>query len=71
MSQVPYFRQQAAKLLETGSCDLPLNYEDVANRVARNPMFSKALRNIMNDDCRLLEMVTITAANELCEEFDR
>lgn len=71
MNQIPYHREQAAKLLETGSCDLPLNYEDVANRVARNPMFSKALRNIMNDDCRLLEMATITAANELCEEFDR
>lgn len=69
-TQQSYAKQQAAQLLETGSCDLPLNYDDVANRVARNPMFSRALRNVMNDDRRLLEMMTITAANELCKEFD-
>lgn len=71
MNQIPYHREQAAKLLETGSCDLPLNYDDVAHRVARNPMFAKALRNVMNNDRRLLKMMTITAANELCKEFDQ
>lgn len=71
MIQIPYYREQAAKLLETGSCDLPLNYQDVANRVAKNPMFARALQNAMNNDRRLLEMMTITAANELCKDFDQ
>ena len=61
--------KQITRLLETGSCDLPLDYQDVANRVACNPMFAKALRNAMNDDRRLLEMMTIAAAGQLVKEF--
>lgn len=71
MNQLPYYREQAAKLLETGSCDLPLVYEDVARRVAANPMFASALQKAMNNNSRMLEMITITAANVLCKEQDQ
>lgn len=65
------YRQQANKLLETGQCDLPLTLEDVASRVARNPLFARALHKALDDDRRLLDMMTITAANELCKEFSQ
>lgn len=68
MNQIPYHREQASKLLDTGGCDLPLDYNDVAGRVARNPMFAKALQNTVAGDHRLIEMITMTAAAELCRE---
>jgi hypothetical protein len=60
--------QQAQKLIDTGLCDLPLTYEDVARRVAKNESFPTALRKTMGGNRRLLDMITLTAALELCQE---
>lgn len=71
MSQLPYFRQQANQLLETGSCDLTLTMDDVADRVAKNPIFPAALQKAVAGNSRVLHMITLTAANMLCQEQDR
>jgi hypothetical protein len=62
------YKEQAQKLIDTGFCDLPIIFEDVARRVAKNEAFPIALRNTMQGNRRLLDMITRTAALELCKE---
>jgi hypothetical protein len=61
-------REQAQKLIDTGACDLPVIFEDVARRVAIYQIFPLALKQTMQGDRRLLDMITLTAALELCQE---
>jgi hypothetical protein len=61
-------REQAQKLIDTGTCDLPVIFEDVARRVAKHELFPMALQKTMQGNRRLLDMITLTAALELCQE---
>jgi hypothetical protein len=60
--------EQAEKLIETGVCDLPITFEDVARRVAKAEAFPMALQKTMQGNRRMLDMITLTAALELCQE---
>lgn len=68
--QQPYYKQQAAALLETGKCELPLTWDDVANRVAKHETFAYAIKQAYEGNPRVLQMLTIAAANNLCREQD-
>lgn len=70
VNHVPYFRQQAGQLLETGRCDLPVTIDDVAHRVARDESFTQALEMAVNNDTRLLKILRVKHAAELCRDFD-
>jgi hypothetical protein len=62
------YTDQAQKLIDTGACDLPITFEDVARRVAKAEAFSLGLQKTMQGNRRLLDMITLTAALELCQE---
>jgi hypothetical protein len=62
------YTQQAQDLIETGFCDLPITFEDLARRVAKSESFPLALRKTMAGNRRLLDIITLTAALELCQE---
>ena len=66
----PYWKQQAHNLVTTGRCDLPLTVDDVARRVARSEQFPTAMQHACGGDTRLIQMLRLTAAAELCKEFD-
>lgn len=77
MNQKPYAQQQAVDLLDTGTCQLPVDWSDIANRVASMDNFAYALQQFhqgrANQEphrARMLEMLVITAANQLCKEQD-
>lgn len=67
---MPYWREQSIKLIETGACELPVTVEDVARRVARSEQFPTAMQHACDGDTRLIQMLRLTAAAELCREFD-
>lgn len=69
--QHPYHIQQASELLETGKCQLPVDWSDLARRVAAHPHYSQALRANYAGDRRLLKLITENAAISLCKDFDR
>jgi hypothetical protein len=60
--------EQAQYLIDTAMCNLPLTYDDVARRVAKHELFPLALQKTMQGNRRLLDMITLTAALELCQE---
>jgi hypothetical protein len=60
--------EQAQYLIDTGTCDLPVIFEDVARKVAQHELFPIALQKTMQGNRRLLDMITLTAALELCQE---
>jgi hypothetical protein len=60
--------EQAQYLVDTGTCDLPVIFEDVARKVAKHELFPMALQKTMQGNRRLLDMITLTAALELCQE---
>ena len=66
-----YAKQQATQLLETGQCHLPLTWDDIAHRAASHQTFGYALKQAYEGNHRVLEMLIITAANNLCKEQDR
>lgn len=77
MNQQPYAQQPASQLLDTGTCQLPVDWSDIAHRVASMNNFAYALQQFhigrTNQEPhrgRMLEMMTITAANQLCKEQD-
>lgn len=67
----PNHVHQAANLLETGKCDLPVDMHNVAQRVASHPSFAGALHKAHNGNPRALNILTMNAALKLCEEQDR
>ena len=67
----PNHVHQAAALLETGKCDLPVDMHNVAQRVAAHPLFASALQKAHNGNPRTLNILTMNAALKLCEEQDR
>jgi len=66
----PYHLEQAQQLLETGQCHFPLTWDDIAARVARHDTFGYALKQAHQGNHRVLEMLVVTAANNLCKEQD-
>jgi hypothetical protein len=60
--------EQAQYLVDTGTCDLPVIFEDVARKVAKHESFPLALQKNMQGNRRMLDMITLTAALELCQE---
>lgn len=66
----PYHVEQACKLLETGQCQLPVDWSDLAARVARHENFAHALRRAHEGEPQLLRMITETCAMALCKEQD-
>lgn len=61
--------QQASQLLETGTCDLPVDWQNLAHRVAAHPYFSKALKSSYQGNHRLINLIIENAAIALCVEF--
>lgn len=70
MNHQPYHLQQAAELLETGQCHFPLTWDNVAHRVASHDTFAYAIKQAYEGNPRVLQMLTIAAANNLCKEQD-
>jgi hypothetical protein len=62
---------QASKLLETGACDLPLDWSDLARRVAAHPHYADALKSSYKGNHRLLKLITENAAIALCKDFSK
>jgi hypothetical protein len=71
MNQYPYHIQQASELLETGKCQLPVDWSNLAHRVAAHPHYPQALQNSYTGNHRLLKLITENAAIALCKDFDR
>jgi hypothetical protein len=69
--QHPCYIQQASDLLETGKCQLPVDWSDLARRVAAHQHYSKALQASYKGNPRLLKLITENAAIALCKDFDR
>ena len=70
MQHKPYHLEQAQQLLETGQCHLPLTWDDIAHRAASHQTFGYALKQAYEGNPRVLQMLVITAANQLCREQD-
>lgn len=68
--QHPYHVQQAVDLLETGQCQLPVDWANLAHKVAAHPSYAKALQNAYKGNDRLLKLITENAAMALCKEQD-
>jgi DNA-binding transcriptional MocR family regulator len=68
--QHPYHIQQASELLETGKCKLPVDWSDLARRVAAHQHYSQALQASYKGNPRLLKLITENAAIALCKDFD-
>ncbi len=69
-SERPEFSNQAVKLLETGSCDLPVDWSDIADRVRRHPNFEQALKSMyQKGPSQILKLIIEVSALKLCEEF--
>jgi len=66
----PYHLEQAFELLDTGQCHFPLTWDDIAARVARHDTFGYALKQAHQGNSRVLDMLIIAAANNLCKEQD-
>jgi len=65
-----YAKEQAADLIETGQCHFPLTWDDIAHRAASHQTFAYALKQAYEGNQRVLQMLVITAANNLCREQD-
>ena len=70
-SPQPYHLEQAQQLLETGKCQLPVDWSDLARRVAAHLHYSQALQASYKGNPRLLKLITENAAIALCKDFDR
>lgn len=68
--QHPYHIQQASELLETGKCQLPVDWSDLARRVAAHPHHAAALEQSYRGNHRLLNLIIENAAIALCKDFD-
>lgn len=71
MNQHPYHVTQAVDLIQSGKCQLPVDWSDVAARLARHPNIGRALQNSYNGDHRMLRLMTETTAMALCKDFDQ
>lgn len=72
-----YAQQQATELLDTGRCQLPVDWQDIAHKVAQMDNFAYALQQFhlgrANQEpakLRMLEMLVVTATHNLCQEQD-
>lgn len=65
-----YHINQACELLETGKCQLPVDWADLSRRVAAHPSFGHAMQKAYKGDNRLLKLLTENAAVALCKDFD-
>lgn len=70
MTDAPHVTQ-ASKLLETGACDLPVDWADLARRVAAHPHYADALKSSYKGNHRLLKLITENAAIALCKDFSK
>lgn len=70
MTNAPHVHQ-ASKLLETGACDLPVDWSDLARRVAAHPHYPQALQSSYKGENRLLKLITENAAIALCKDFSK
>ena len=64
-----YVRTQTYKLITTGKCDLPIDWDDVVKRISNNPDFSYALQRALDDEPLLLHLMVHATAEKLCRAF--
>lgn len=61
---------QAVKLLETGHCDLPVDWQNLADKVCRHPNFPYALKALyQQNSSQMLRLITDVSAIKLCKDF--
>lgn len=61
---------QAVKLLETGECDLPVDWNDLMDVVRRHPNFQYAMKAMYQKNSTLtLKLIVEVCALSLCEDF--
>lgn len=66
----PQHSDQAVKLLETGNCDLPVGWAELADVVRRHPIYTYALKALyQRGDTRTLKLITEVCALSLCRDF--
>ena len=70
MAEQPEHVNQAVKLLETGHCDLPVDWQNLADMVRRHPNFPHALEAFYQQKSgQMLRLLTEVCAIKLCKDF--
>jgi len=70
MKEHPEHVKQAGKLIETGHCDLPVDWQNLADMVRRHPNFPYALKAFyQKGTSQTLRLITEVSAMKLCEDF--